>query len=283
MAISSIGTQKTIQQIIDESSKATSNRKTGDLGKTDFLNLLVTQLKYQDPMKPTEDKEFIGQMAQFSSLEQMQNMNTGFSSVKAMNLVGKHVTATVNDASTNQQKIVEGEVTSVKIAKDKTFVIVKGEEVPVDQVTDITEGQRGGSSNISNYTNLIGFECKGAVYSNSTGDIVPVSGTVKEIQKGYYEDYAVMDGVKVQISSIATGVQTTDTTYKRNYLESHIGEAVEVNVMDPSTRKEVPVSGVLREYKILPDGTTSAILDKLDVPVESIMNIKSIEPPKAGE
>ncbi|HEY9059829.1 MAG TPA: flagellar hook capping FlgD N-terminal domain-containing protein [Pseudobacteroides sp.] len=283
MAISSIGTQKTIQQIIDESSKATSNRKTGDLGKTDFLNLLVTQLKYQDPMKPTEDKEFIGQMAQFSSLEQMQNMNTGFSSVKAMNLVGKHVTATVNDASTNQQKIVEGEVTSVKISKDKTFVIVKGEEVPVDQVTEITEGQRGGNSNISNYTNLIGFECKGAVYSNSTGDIVPVSGTVTEIQKGYYEDYAVMDGVKVQISSIATGVQTTDTTYKKSYLESHIGETVEVNVIDPKTRKEVPVSGILREYKITPDGVTTAILDKLDVPVESIMNIRSVEPPKAGE
>jgi flagellar basal-body rod modification protein FlgD len=283
MAVSSINTQKTIQQIIDESSRSTSNRKTGELGKDDFLSLLVTQLRYQDPMKPTEDKEFIGQMAQFSSLEQMQNMNSGFSSVKAMNLVGKHVTATINDASTNKQKTVEGEVTSVKIAKDKTYVIVKGEEIPVDQVTEITEGQRGGNSNISTYTNLIGFECKGAVYSNTTGEIVGVSGTVKEIQKGYYEDYAVMDGVKVQISSIATGIKTTDSTYKKNYLESHKGEVVAVNVTDPSTGKEVPVSAVLREYTVAADGTTTAILDKLDVPVESIMNIKPVEPQKAGE
>ncbi|KNY28377.1 flagellar hook capping FlgD N-terminal domain-containing protein [Pseudobacteroides cellulosolvens] len=282
MAVSSINTQKTIQQIIDESAKSTSNRKTGELGKDDFLSLLVTQLRYQDPMKPTEDKEFIGQMAQFSSLEQMQNMNSGFSSVKAMNLVGKYVTATIEDASSNQMKTIDGEVTAVRIAKDKTYVIVKDQEVPIDQVTEVTEGQAGRNSNISTYTNLIGFECRGAVYSTSTGDIVPVNGTVKEIQKGYYEDYAVMDGVSVHISGI-TGVLTTDPSYKKNYLESHIGETVEVNVVNPSTLKEVPISAVLREYKIAPDGTTTAILDKLDVPVESISNIKPVEQQKAGE
>ena len=53
---------------------------------------MVTQLKYQDPLQPTDDKEFIGQMAQFSSLEQMQNMNTSMS-VQAFSLIGKHITA----------------------------------------------------------------------------------------------------------------------------------------------------------------------------------------------
>lgn len=48
------------------------------MDKNAFLNLLVTQLRYQDPMSPMEDKEFVSQLAQFSQLEQMQQLNTGF-------------------------------------------------------------------------------------------------------------------------------------------------------------------------------------------------------------
>lgn len=53
----------------------TTTKKNSDLGKNDFLKLLVTQLRFQDPMNPMEDKEFIAQMAQFSSLEEMQNLS----------------------------------------------------------------------------------------------------------------------------------------------------------------------------------------------------------------
>lgn len=69
-----------------------------ELGKDDFLQILITQLQHQDPTKPMEDREFIAQMAQFSSLEQMTNMNRQFAELSAAlksslvtNLLGKEV------------------------------------------------------------------------------------------------------------------------------------------------------------------------------------------------
>lgn len=53
----------------------TTNKPKNDLDKDAFLRLLTTQLSNQDPLNPIEDREFIAQLAQFSSLEQMQNLN----------------------------------------------------------------------------------------------------------------------------------------------------------------------------------------------------------------
>lgn len=84
-----------------------------ELGKDDFLKLLITQLSNQDPTSPMEDTQFISQMAQFSSLEQMTNMSTSFSkmadflnSQEAAGTLGKTVELEIGDAAV--QGIVEG-------------------------------------------------------------------------------------------------------------------------------------------------------------------------------
>ena len=74
---------------VDIYNKALSRDRTikNTMDKDDFLKILLTQLTHQDPTRPLEDKEFVAQMAQFSTLEQISNMNTELE--KVLNLLAK--------------------------------------------------------------------------------------------------------------------------------------------------------------------------------------------------
>jgi len=111
-----------------------------NLDKDAFLLLLVNQLKYQDPLNPTDDKQFLAQMAQFSSLEQMQNMNTTFSASKAFSLIGKNVEAVAVNPVTFEQEEINGLVDSVKMKLGKTYLMIGEKEVLAEQVKSVYGG-----------------------------------------------------------------------------------------------------------------------------------------------
>ncbi len=113
-------------------------RKTSsELGKDDFLKLLITQLSNQDPTSPMEDTEFISQMAQFSSLEQMTNMSNSFTkmasflnSSEAASTLGKTVELNIGDTTTTG--IVEGATRG-----DNPQILVNGMYYSMDKIAAI--------------------------------------------------------------------------------------------------------------------------------------------------
>lgn len=121
-----------LSQSSNVSSSQSSTKTT--LGKQEFLNLLVTQLRYQDPLKPMEDKEFVAQLAQFSALEQMQNLNQSLELIKAQSLIGRYVVAT-NPSETS--KTVEGKVDSIRVDGSKIYLKVNGIEVSTENIKQI--------------------------------------------------------------------------------------------------------------------------------------------------
>ena len=119
------------------------------LGKEDFLQLLLKQLSYQDPLAPMEDKQFIAQMAQFSSLEQITAMSQGFNQLsstlsrdfaqiaqiisgnEAASSLGKTVELTIGDGKT-----IQGVVRSVTKGGDPQ-IMVDGFYYNWSQVTEV--------------------------------------------------------------------------------------------------------------------------------------------------
>lgn len=119
------------------------------MGKDSFLKLLVTQLKHQDPTKPMEDREFIAQMAQFSSLEQMKNLNDELKTLtrtsraaEAYAILGKNIEA----FNTATKSAVKGKVTAVEYVEDQLKLKVGRTTVDMSEVHSVY----GGSENKRN-------------------------------------------------------------------------------------------------------------------------------------
>lgn len=117
------------------SNDSTVKRNTGDdLGKDDFLKILVTQLENQDPLDPMDDKEFIAQMAQFSSLEQMQNVAAATLTQQATTMIGNYVKAEVITDGT--EELVYGKVISSKSISGEMYLrLDNGREIALNDAT----------------------------------------------------------------------------------------------------------------------------------------------------
>ena len=122
------------------SSSSVTTATNNELGKDAFLKLLIAELSNQDPLNPVEDREFISQMATFSSLEQMQNMNKTLESMSeankfsAVSYIGKAIAFT-ND----EGKQVPAMVNAVWFENGKTILDTTEGDVPLEKVEGISE------------------------------------------------------------------------------------------------------------------------------------------------
>ncbi|VEF48399.1 flagellar hook capping protein [Bacillus freudenreichii] len=192
----------------------TVKRQTGNndsLGKDAFLKILFTQLQNQDPLSPMDDKEFIGQMATFSSLEQLTNMNQTLEkfveSASQANLisfsefVGKEVTWHQIIESNDPLKapeILEGKgvVRSVQFLGDSVKVILEdGQELAPANISEIH--QNGGDHSLVTASHLIGKKV------SWMDDEQEKSGLVKSVtSKGGIISVILEDGTVIESKSL---------------------------------------------------------------------------------
>lgn len=117
---------------------STSASNGSSLNKDDFLQLLVAQMKYQDPLEPTSNTEYIAQYATFSQVEQMQNMSQSMDLSRASTLVGKTVQVT-SISENGRETTVMGKVDYVKYENGKALVSIDESLYSLDDVTFICD------------------------------------------------------------------------------------------------------------------------------------------------
>jgi flagellar basal-body rod modification protein FlgD len=120
-------------------SKPSKGKDPSELGKDEFMKLLLAQLQHQDPMKPMDDQAFIAQVAQFNSLDRLSSLNTAVGSLleaqqltEASGMIGKVVTALDADG-----KNVTGAVTAAGVENGKAMLHIGSTKVGLDKVTAV--------------------------------------------------------------------------------------------------------------------------------------------------
>ncbi|MDK2809110.1 MAG: flagellar basal-body rod modification protein FlgD [Clostridiales bacterium] len=124
-------------EISDTSKTSTSTKSSNsEMGKDEFLQLLVAQMKYQDPLEPTSNTEYVSQLATFSSLEQMQNLNQSTTNSQAFTLIGKNVIMQTTSSS-GTVSYVQGAVDYVTITGNKAYLSIDGSLYAADDLYSV--------------------------------------------------------------------------------------------------------------------------------------------------
>ncbi|MFA5527265.1 MAG: flagellar hook capping FlgD N-terminal domain-containing protein [Peptostreptococcales bacterium] len=124
------------------SNKAALKPSQNQLGSNAFFKILAAQLQYQDPLKGADNTEYIAQMAQFSTLEELQNLNNSFQQMmlrQDLTIAGQMIgnSAAVYSEGELIQGIVEGYI----VADSGILIAIDGKEYPLERIVALKKSE----------------------------------------------------------------------------------------------------------------------------------------------
>lgn len=129
-----------VETTYTETYQKENTKGTSALGKDAFLQLLVAQLQHQDPLAPQDNSEFVAQLAQFSSLEELQNLTSSMNNSQALNLVGKYVIVEVGKSEgISETTTVAGYVDYVQMVDGKAMLSINDNLYKYDDLDSVAD------------------------------------------------------------------------------------------------------------------------------------------------
>lgn len=209
----------------------TETKANNSMDKDSFLQLLVAQMKYQDPMEPTSNTEYVAQYAQFSELEAMQNLSSNMDLQRATGLVGKEVIVKTTGAS-GEPVYEQGRVDFVSSEGGKAYMTINGKKFSIDDLDSVIDGDYLNATNlatqfVTSLNKLPRVSALTSEYKDVIQNLKDVYNDMSAYQRGYlsedninkYKEYvAKMDEILAaekkaaeEKSAEETGKKTTDS------------------------------------------------------------------------
>ena len=247
--MSSVNTGTVVSKTSDYLKLQEATKTQSELDKDTFINLLVTQMKYQDPLEPMDNSEMLAQLAQFTALEQMLNVAQTSQKQMASNLIGQYVEYTHTDATTGVVSTQIGKVDYVTITGDTPILGINGVEISLDDVDQVVS-----ADNIQ--ANTTAFELIGKTVqallkeknSNGQEEDIIIEGEVLGIEMKKGDPYVVIgtgnDKVSIPFTDVKNMVQKPSIT----------GKEISATYID-SEGKQQTVTGTAEYLKIKKNGT----------------------------
>lgn len=185
-----------------------------ELGKDQFLNIIMTQLQNQDPTAPLDDATFISQMSQLTNLESMTQMANSFAQTQSYNMIGKGVTGFVSytnpDTGVTSKREVIGVADSAGVDGGKPYVMIGDEKIWTENITQVFDKSiiTGSSQDMLAGTQLVGKYIRADVL-DANGQTVSIEGQVQRAQVKDGTVFVIVDGRQVglfQITEVASSL-----------------------------------------------------------------------------
>lgn len=174
----------------EKAQEAVQKKAGGNLDKDAFLQLLVAQMKYQDPLEPTSNTEYISQLATFSELEEMQNVSASMDMYRANSLVGQYV------FMNEENGYAEGQVDYVVYQGGKIYLSVNEQLYDIDNLDTVADPEYLLATRLADsFTTEINKLPKPELISEtdikSIEELITAYGNMTEYQKSYIPEAAM--------------------------------------------------------------------------------------------
>jgi flagellar hook assembly protein FlgD len=255
---------RTTDAVIKDGLGLNKRNTGGELGKNQFLQLLAAQMQYQDPLEPQKDTAFVAQLAQFTSLQQMQELNANMSLYQSYGMVGRYAAAMHTNTDFTQEEL-GGIVNAVYSKNGETYALLvepgkdpatEGREVKTSEIYGVTDAPATAASDSSSSNSvsdskgmlemaqLIGLIVRGAqpmtdadgnAVTDAKGLPVPTTfeGAVTGVSSRGGKQYALISGVVTQpktepfedmVDGVPVTIQRPVTTIGEDGKETYVYE-----------------------------------------------------------